>query len=100
MLKLPFSAYEAKCLVLKKQFDVHLRADDGKTCLHRLALDYGGARDMAEVFIEAGADVNAVDSYGKTPLDYAKIVGNRAVSFVLLKHGGRALGGRDGGGDG
>ena len=45
----------------------------------------------ATILIAHGADVNAVCSQGKTPLDYAYESGNKEIAEYLLKHGGKSL---------
>ena len=60
--------------------------DDSTTPLHRAARD--GHRDVSELLIAEGADVNAMDGGQQTPLDWAKIVGH-TLADLLRKHGGK-----------
>ena len=48
-----------------------------------------GDREMAELMIAQGADVNAVDDDGRTPLAYAARSGHDTVAEVLRQHGGK-----------
>jgi len=47
---------------------------------------------VVELLLEAGADPNAEDDDGKTPLDYAEATGNAAMANLLRTHGGRLSG--------
>ena len=69
-------------LLLEKGADVNARTSDHwkQTALLRLAWSYATTRNdaqklpLAKILLDAGADVNAVDAYGKTALHYlAKI---------------------------
>ena len=58
-----------------------------KTPLH-LAAEHDHA-EVAELLIEAGADVEAWTSWGATPLEWAGVLGSRRAGDVLLAHGAR-----------
>jgi ankyrin repeat protein len=58
----------------------------GTTPLHAAA--HGNQRPIAELLIEHGADVNALDSGGKTPLYHTTIHNATAAAKVLKLHGG------------
>jgi ankyrin repeat protein len=45
--------------------------------------------DIVELLIAEGANVNARDGAGRTPLWYAKDEGNTEVVELLLKHGAK-----------
>ncbi|MDE1045670.1 MAG: ankyrin repeat domain-containing protein, partial [Nitrospinaceae bacterium] len=57
--------------------------EDGHTPLHQAALD--GQKEIAELLIAEGADVNAKDRGGQTPLDWA----DDEFADLLRKHGGK-----------
>ena len=58
----------------------------GKRALH-LAAERGGPLSLLLLLLLAGAEVNAEDVYGKTPLHSAAIAGSEAACRVLLEHG-------------
>jgi len=60
---------------------------DGTTVLHIAAQE--GQRDIVEVAMAHGADINAKDSRGRTPLDYAAKANQREVSLYLSSKGAR-----------
>ena len=67
--------------------------ESGHTPLYAAAID--GHREIAELLIAKGADVNAKDSIGMTALDWAlaDIVDDKAATKktadLLRKHGGK-----------
>eukprot|EP00501_MAST-03F_sp_TOSAG23-6_P000745 GSMAST32.ASY1.ANO1.773.1 assembled CDS len=62
--------FEVVKLILKSEpFAVNIPNDLGKTALMYAASN--GRCDLMEVLIDAGADINAKDSHGMTPLVYA-----------------------------
>ncbi len=60
---------------------------DGVTVLHIAARE--GKREIAEMAITHGADVNAKDQRGRTPLDYAAEAKQREVVAYLSSKGAR-----------
>jgi len=53
--------------------------------LHRAAST--GNAELCEFLIEEGAEVDAVDRIGQTPLMHAVICENQGVAFLLIRHG-------------
>ncbi len=48
-----------------------------------------GNKEIAELLIEKGADVNSADDDGSTSLDWAESEENKEVAALLRKHGGK-----------
>jgi ankyrin repeat protein len=63
---------------------VNAKAEEGWTPLHDAAR--GGHKEIAELLIAKGADLNAKDNDGETPLDWAK----GETADILRKHGGKS----------
>ena len=60
---------------------------NGETPLHDAA--YGGQKEIVELLIAEGADVNAKDRDGETPLDGAIKYKRTETADLLRKHGGK-----------
>ena len=69
---------QIKNLLQRPYFNIDTKNKEGKTLLH-LFINIQG---IVELLIESGADVNARDMYGKTPLFY-----NKYRNDYLLKNG-------------
>jgi len=63
-----------------------LSASDGTTDLHR-AISVSASPERIDALIKAGADVNAANRYGVTPLSLAAANGDDRVISLLLKAG-------------
>jgi len=61
---------------------------DGGTPLHHAALM--GRRDIVELFVERGADLEARDGDGRAPIDWANGTGQAAIVRYLFSHGASA----------
>ena len=61
---------------------------DGRTPLHHAAMGNSNP-EVLQVLIDAGADINAQDVYGYTPLDLAKSNKNPGISKLLISHGAK-----------
>ena len=64
-----------------------MKDEDGKTTLHFAALN--GRKVIAELLIAKGADVNAKDEDGETPLDATYVFNKTETADLLRKHGGK-----------
>lgn len=62
-------AYEATLLAIELGNDVKATAAGNRTALHGAAQT--GANDIVELLVKKGADLNAKDKYGQTPLSIA-----------------------------
>ena len=77
--------------LLKHGADVNynLKDDVGESPLHVAALM--GRLQVAEILLKSEANVNSLDCFGATPVDYAKSGGDdskEALKF-LMEHGGK-----------
>jgi ankyrin repeat protein len=63
---------------------VNAKGKFGSTPLH-----FATSKEIAELLIAEGANVNAKDESGKTPLDLAIQVRNTKIADFLRKHGGK-----------
>lgn len=52
-----------------------------------LGTNFIACNQIIEILIKAGADVNQINSYGRTPLHYAAIEGNFYAASVLVHSG-------------
>ena len=59
--------------------------ENGMTPLHWVSIS--GRRDIAELLIDKGADINSKDKWGLTPLSRANQLGHQEVVNLLLEHG-------------
>jgi ankyrin repeat protein len=90
----PFPLIE---LLLRFGADLESGALDGRPALHRAARILPTDAPASEqdrgrcvaALLAHGADVNATDGAGMTPLDHAFLVGNAPAARVLLAHGAR-----------
>ena len=68
--------------------DVNAKSDEGWTALHEAAFE--GRKEIVELLISNGADVNAKGESGRTPLDLAtQSKRNLEIADLLRKHGGK-----------
>jgi|GEM_PF-2163948 len=71
---------------LQKDAGLITKCDNqGRTLLHLAA--YHGSREVTLLLISSGADVNAKDSAGMTPLQYAEGRGNKDIADILRSKG-------------
>ncbi|MDP6679982.1 MAG: ankyrin repeat domain-containing protein, partial [Verrucomicrobiota bacterium] len=61
----------------------------GMTPLHWVA--FGGKNEIVELLILNGADVNAMNNDGDTPLDFAIKFKNTETTELLRKHGAKTV---------
>lgn len=77
--------YFLQILLRNRSTNLNARTHDGSTPMilaARLAIE-----GMVEDLINAEADINAMDDYGKTALHWASAVNNSEATLVLLQHG-------------
>ena len=66
---------------------MNAKLKDGTTPLHEGA--YNGHKEVVELLITSGADVNAMKIDGMTPLDMATFGNHNEIIDLLRKHGGK-----------
>jgi len=78
-------------LALKYGFDPNLRGDrNGETMLHAFVMrNDSTGQTVVRLFLDRGADPNALTNEGKTPYAMAIRAGNTAATELLLKAGAR-----------
>jgi hypothetical protein len=77
---------QAVLAILSRGADVNGKSpDNGGTALMLAAM--GGKREMAEMLISNGAEVNAISRDGNTALMFTALFGHRDVMQLLLEHG-------------
>lgn len=79
-------------LLISKGAKVNIHADDGSTPLHRIVIQsFPDCLAVIDTLIRAGADINATDNIGRTPLFCAAVDGapqnQKMVVQALLKAG-------------
>ena len=67
---------------------VYVRDDVGRTPLHYPYRDTQHGEEIIELLIAHGADINAKDNEGRTPVDQMLRNGRRDLAEVLRRHGG------------
>lgn len=77
-------------LLLKAGAGVEQRTNGVYESTALMAAAAADARETAEVLIAAGADVDAVDAYGDSALNWAAYYGHAAFAELLLGHGADA----------
>ena len=66
---------------------MNAKREDGTTPLHQAAWE--SHKEITELLIAAGADVNAQMNNGNTPLDWAIKYNHPETADLLRKHGGK-----------
>ena len=69
---------------LSNGVDVNAKDEDSHVSLHWNVND-----DILRVLIASGANVNALNKYGRTPLDFAIVRDKKTAIKILIKHGGK-----------
>ena len=75
-------------LLLSRGANVHATNNEGRTVLHRLAL-FAWNHQSASALVAAGADIDAIDRYGNSPLMTALMAGYHKTGVELVKLGAR-----------
>lgn len=69
--------------------DIASRDSDGQTALHKYTVYDWGSLDDVKILVSRGADVNAVNNDGYTPLHLAAMSGYPDKARFLLEHGAK-----------
>ena len=91
-ISIHFAARKGNIEAVKKHLDagvdIHvLDKKYGFAPLHYAA--DGGHKEIVELLLAKGADVNQRDKIGKTPTAWAMRYGHKEVTAILRKHGGK-----------
>lgn len=73
--------------LLKYNADIQAKSYSGKTCLHCAAMRKDDDAVFVRFLLENGADINALDAEGNTPLHYAFALGNEEIVKLLIEKG-------------
>lgn len=85
---------EIVALLLANHADVNFtESRDGRTLLHIAALK--GYKDLVDILLVKGPEVNAEDSHGKTPLFYAAKYGHKLAADLLIGGGAKKSSGME-----
>ncbi|CAJ1406070.1 unnamed protein product [Effrenium voratum] len=77
----------AKRLLLAK-VDANSKDYGGRTPLHlACGCEFAGAKEVVQLLLDHGADANALDKIGMTPMDISVKTGNRSIRKVLEASG-------------
>jgi len=74
-------------IITEAPWVVHERSDLGLTLLHQVALFGENKVATASLLLDGGADANAADIAGQTPLHYAAGLGDKGLVSLLLSSG-------------
>lgn len=81
--------YQGLVAWLDRGGDLHSRADNGETLLHKAA--YRGHLHMVKDLLKRGISINVTDTSGFTPLHEAARAGQFLVAAYLMEHGADPL---------
>lgn len=68
-----------------------LRFWHGQTLLHKISLRPDANLQLLAICVEAGADVNAVNNFGETPLMFVAKIGSSKMCQYLVERGGKTM---------
>jgi ankyrin repeat protein len=77
-------------MLVAKNVTVDLPNQDGRTALSLVCDLRRDGRDIAQLLLKSGADVNTRDAAGKRPIDYAREHANDSLVEWLVAHGAAA----------
>ncbi|KAK0510246.1 hypothetical protein JMJ35_007640 [Cladonia borealis] len=85
---LHMSIYDSRCLelLLRAKADVDMKDNDDRTAMHRLSV-YGSDTTNLDLLVRFGANIEATDRFGLTPLLLAVLEDNHLMVSDLLERG-------------
>ena len=95
LLMLSANSYDSVKLLLENGAKVFLKDIQGQTAMHHAVVRGGSNANLLKLILSHKATINALDTYGKTPLDYMhdEMFGtDRASKLQFLKEAGAKTG--------
>jgi ankyrin repeat protein len=74
-------------LLMDRGADIHTKCDHGTSILHPHSLSLSLDVEVYKMLIQFGADLNACNHVGQTPLIRAAVLGEYELAKILIEHG-------------
>jgi ankyrin repeat protein len=76
---------------LEAKSDFNVLSDEGNNLFHLIGenLNSYNSKILTHLILNKSLDINLINNYGRTPLDYAARIGNSELFFELIKNGAK-----------